>query len=104
MKYLLPLILLTACTETAKQPVAMSPVAMSPVVQVQVAPVQSGCASIRTFKALIVTDLETENTTKSVHDRIMSDLAGADAACASGNEGGAAAQVRGVRAKYGYPA
>jgi hypothetical protein len=96
MKYLLPLLLLTACVETTKQ--AAAPVMM----QTQAAP--SGCASIRTFKALIASDLETENTTKNVHDNILSDLRGADAACSSGNDGGAAALVRTVRGKYGYPA
>lgn len=96
MKYLLPLLLLTACAETTKQ--ATAPI----IVQTQIAP--SGCASIRTFKTLIASDLETENTTKTVHDNIMSDLRGADAACSGGNEGGAAAQVRSIRVKYGYPA
>jgi hypothetical protein len=109
MKYLAFVLLLTGCMETTQQ--AVAPVVShnsqaasgvsSPSFKL---PEGTGCrGAVAKFKAIVENDLETGHTTKTVHDSMMSDLGGAERACAAGQEGAAISMVRGIRAKNGYP-
>ena len=67
-------------------------------------PTGSGCSGeVDRFQAVIDNDLATGHTTKGVHTRVSSDISSARSSCAAGNEGGAIAQIRSTKAKFGYP-
>jgi hypothetical protein len=67
-------------------------------------PSGSGCSGeVERFQAVIDNDLATGHTTKGVHTRVSSDISTARSSCAAGNEGGAIAQIRSTKAKFGYP-
>lgn len=64
----------------------------------------TGCSGeVERFQAVMDNDLQTGHTTKSVHTRVSSEIATARQSCAAGNEGGAIAQIRATKAKFGYP-
>jgi hypothetical protein len=67
-------------------------------------PSGSGCSGeAARFQAVMDNDLDTGHTTKGVHSTVSNEIASARAACASGNEAGALAQIRAVKTRFGYP-
>lgn len=67
-------------------------------------PAGAGCSGeVERFQAIIDNDLQTGHTTKGVHDRVSAEISRARTACSGGNEGGAIAQIRATRTKFGYP-
>ncbi len=67
-------------------------------------PSGSGCSGeVERFQAVMDNDLQTGHTTKGVHSRVSAEIDTARKSCAAGNEGGAIAQIRGTRTKFGYP-
>jgi hypothetical protein len=65
----------------------------------------AGCAGeIARWKAIQDNDLATGHVSKSVYDRIASDIAQASAACQAGRDADARALVRASRVRNGYPA
>ncbi|HEY5797191.1 MAG TPA: hypothetical protein VIU82_19455 [Bosea sp. (in: a-proteobacteria)] len=67
-------------------------------------PTGAGCSGeVERFQAVIDNDLATGHTTKGVHSRVSAEIATARSTCAAGNEGGAFAQIRSTKAKFGYP-
>ena len=67
-------------------------------------PTGTGCSGdVARFRAIIRNDLETNHTTKSVHDQIMTEMDRADAMCSAGNAGAASGHVRATRVRFGYP-
>jgi len=67
-------------------------------------PAGSGCSGeVERFQAVMDNDLQTGHTTKGVHDRVSAEIARARSTCSAGNEGGAIAQIRGTKTKFGYP-
>lgn len=67
-------------------------------------PTGSGCTGeVARFQAIMDNDLDTGHTTKSVHTQVSGQIAQARATCQAGNEAGATAQIRAIRARFGYP-
>jgi hypothetical protein len=101
MRYLiLATLLLSSCT-TNEAPAHMASQAAA---TAQPAQNLAGCKkAIAAFKNVIGSDLDTGDTTKEVHARMVSDLSGSEQACSAGNEGAALGQLAGVKSKYGYP-
>jgi hypothetical protein len=67
-------------------------------------PSGSGCSGeVERFQAVIDNDLDTGHTTKSVHDRVSSEISRARSACSAGNDAGATGQIRATKANFGYP-
>ena len=67
-------------------------------------PTGSGCGGeVARFQAVMDNDLAAGHTTKGVHGRVSAEIANARATCSAGNEGGAIAQIRATKAKFGYP-
>ncbi len=67
-------------------------------------PTGTGCnGEVERFQAVMDNDLASGHTTKGVHERVSSEISRARSTCAAGNEGGAIAQIRATKAKFGYP-
>lgn len=67
-------------------------------------PSGSGCSGeVERFQAVMDNDLATGHTTKNVHTRVSAEISTARSTCAAGNEAGAIGQIRGTKAKFGYP-
>lgn len=94
---------LSAC-QTAAPPPPAADAPRSPVTPSGFTlPSGEGCAGeVARFRAVMDNDLATGHTTKGVHERVTTEIASADAACKSGNAGGAVAQIRATKAKFGY--
>ena len=67
-------------------------------------PSGTGCSGeVERFQAVMDNDLASGHTTKGVHARVSSEISAARSTCAAGNDGGAVAQIRSTKAKFGYP-
>jgi hypothetical protein len=67
-------------------------------------PTGTGCSGeVDRFQAVMDNDLASGHTTKGVHTRVSAEIANARRTCAAGNEGGAIAQIRSTKSKFGYP-
>jgi hypothetical protein len=99
--------LLSACqTQTASTPPAPPPEQAAPGVTPSTfrMPTGSGCSGeVERFQAVIDNDLATGHTTKGVHDRVSNEISRARSACTAGNDAGAISQIRGTKARFGYP-
>lgn len=96
----------TAAEAPAPQPVAAQPAAPPPYVTRPDfrLPEGGGCAGdLARFRAVIDNDLTTGHVAREVHGRMVANLAGPEAACRAGRAGEAAAGLRAVRQRYGYP-
>lgn len=97
-------LVLAACQSTAPRPVAQP---ASPTYVTQPGfrlPEGGGCAGdLARFRAVIDNDLATGHVNREVYGRVIADLGGPEAACAAGRAGEAAAGLRAVKSRYGYP-
>lgn len=102
-------LLLAACNSNAPPPQASAPAPSNAAAGVTPSsfrmPEGAGCsADIARWKAIQDNDLATGHVSKSVHDRIQTDINQASAACAGGRDSEARAMVRASRVRNGYPA
>jgi hypothetical protein len=62
-----------------------------------------GCAqAISAFEAIIDSDAQTGNLNKTVHRRVVADLAAPKSTCAAGRDADASRQLSTIKARYGY--
>lgn len=67
-------------------------------------PAGEGCAGeVARFRAVMDNDLSTGHVNKSVYEKVVAEIGQADATCKGGNSGGAIAQIRATKSRYGYP-
>ena len=98
---------LGACQTASSPPPAPPPSQAAPGVTPSTfsMPTGSGCSGeVERFQAVIDNDLATGHTTKGVHDRVSAEIARARTTCSAGQDGAATAQIRGTKARFGYPA
>jgi hypothetical protein len=68
-----------------------------------VLPTGTGCGpEIARTRAIVASDVATENLNKAVGDRFDADLARAAATCAAGREAEAHRELAAAKARYGY--
>jgi hypothetical protein len=98
------LVLLSAAALAACQPKVREPVvAVGGPPAPPVLPTGSGCGpEIARTRAIVASDVATENLNKSVGDRFDADLSHAAAACSAGRSGEALHLLAAAKARYGY--
>ena len=96
-------LILAACSQTGgPEPGAAVPPGVTPSTFAMPA-AGTGCAGdIARFQAVADNDFETGNANKSVHDKIVAELARATAACDAGRDAEASRLVAQSRSRHGY--
>ncbi len=92
---------LAGCQSSAKVREPVVPVGGPPAPPVL--PTGTGCGpEIARTRAIVASDVATENLNKAVGDRFDADLARAAETCAAGREGEARSQLAAAKSRYGY--
>ena len=92
---------LAACTPTTAPPPAAAAAGVTP--SGFRLPEGPGCAGeVARYRAIMENDLETGHVNRKVHDRVITEIDQAEAACAGGRDAEAIRMIAATKSRYGY--